>query len=236
MRMATTWFYPHFIFNTMYQYTTIIWDWNGTLLDDIQASIDSINPLLLERGLNTIDIEHYRNIFGFPVVDYYSRLGFDFTKEDFSTPAIQFMDNYRSRQHTLKLFDDAVTTLSTLKQQGFRQIMLSAMEDKLLKQMISFFGIEEYLDGVFGIDDDFAHGKAHIGKKMIEVLKLNTTECLMIGDTAHDAEVADLCGFDCILYAGGHFSKTRLTSLNKPIINKLSELLSWLNDHSAALP
>lgn len=225
-----------FFLITMNHYTTIIWDWNGTLLNDIQASIDSINPLLEARGLHAIGLEHYRNIFGFPVIDYYSRLGFDFSKEDFSIPAMQFMDNYRSLQHTLKLFDDAETTLSRLMKLGFRQIILSAMEENLLKQMITSFNLCRYLSDIFGIADDYAHGKAHIGKKMIAELGLAPAECLMIGDTAHDAEVADACGFDSVLYAGGHFSKSRLAALNKPIIDHLDELPSWLCTHSPAQP
>ena len=54
---------------------TILWDWNGTLLDDTRICIDAINILLKERGKNEINESIYRNIFTFPVRDYYARAG-----------------------------------------------------------------------------------------------------------------------------------------------------------------
>ena len=54
---------------------------------------------------------------------------------------------------------------------------------------------------------------------------INPAECLMIGDSLHDAEVAEQCGFDCILYCGGHVSKHRLESKKLRVIEKLSELI-----------
>ena len=52
-------------------YDYVIWDFNGTLLDDVQTGIRSVNKLLLDRGLKQIDgVEHYRRIFRFPIIDY----------------------------------------------------------------------------------------------------------------------------------------------------------------------
>ena len=66
------------------KYTHIIWDFNGTILSDMQICIDSVNEMLSRRELETIpDIEAYRRIFDFPVIDYYRRLGFDFSKEPY---------------------------------------------------------------------------------------------------------------------------------------------------------
>ncbi|HPR60597.1 MAG TPA: HAD hydrolase-like protein, partial [Prolixibacteraceae bacterium] len=74
--------------------TTIIWDWNGTLFDDTDICIESINNLLIERGLERIDRKRYLEVFDFPVRDYYQRIGFDFDKEPFEIPALKFIDNY----------------------------------------------------------------------------------------------------------------------------------------------
>ena len=60
---------------------TIIWNWNGTLLDDISICINAINQLLSERNLNLLTIEKYREVFTFPVIDYYKAVAFDFEKE-----------------------------------------------------------------------------------------------------------------------------------------------------------
>ncbi|MBQ8222892.1 MAG: HAD family hydrolase [Bacteroidales bacterium] len=206
---------------------TIIWDWNGTLLDDLELSLSATNSLLRDRGLPTLSVERYKNIFKFPVIDYYTEAGFDFNAEPFETPAKQYMDLYHAGEHETKLFPDVVKTLSSLKEKGYRQIVLSAMEDSNLKNMIKNAGISHYFDGIFGIKDDFAREKISLGKQITKDLELNSEECVMIGDTLHDAEVADACGFNCVLYTQGHVSKKRLETKGVRTIDRLEELLSF---------
>ncbi len=203
---------------------TIIWDWNGTLLNDLDLSLESVNVLLEERNLPTLSIERYRDIFGFPVVDYYVKAGFDFDKEPFEIPAKKYVKLYAAGASELKLFPDVVETLTFFKENNYRQIVLSAMKDDNLKLMIQNAEISHFFDGIFGISDNYAREKVSLGKQVVEKLNLNPSECLMIGDTLHDAEVAEQCGFDCILFSGGHVSKQRLETKNKPIITKLNEL------------
>jgi phosphoglycolate phosphatase len=203
---------------------TIIWDWNGTLLDDLDLSLESVNVLLKERNIPTLSIEKYKDIFGFPVVDYYVKAGFDFEKEAFEVPAKQYVKLYAAGASELKLFPDVVDTLTFFKENNYRQIVLSAMKDDNLKLMIHNAEISHFFDGIFGIKDNYAREKVSLGKQVVENLKLNPAECLMIGDTLHDAEVAEQCGFNCILFSGGHVSKQRLETKGKKIINSLSEL------------
>ena len=60
----------------------IIWDWNGTLIDDAWLFVEIMNEELKERMLPQINIQDYRQHFTFPVKKYYERLGFDFQKEN----------------------------------------------------------------------------------------------------------------------------------------------------------
>ena len=203
---------------------TIIWDWDGTLLDDLDLSLESVNILLKERNIPTLSIEKYKDIFGFPVVDYYVKAGFDFEKEAFEVPAKQYVKLYAAGASELKLFPDVVDTLTFFKENNYRQIVLSAMKDDNLKLMIHNAEISHFFDGIFGIKDNYAREKVSLGKQVVENLKLNPAECLMIGDTLHDAEVSEQCGFNCILFSGGHVSKQRLETKGKKIINSLSEL------------
>ena len=70
-------------------YKHIIWDWNGTLLDDGWLFVDVMNTILKRRKMNTITLEKYREIFGFPVKNYYIKLGFDLEKEPFEDLGIR---------------------------------------------------------------------------------------------------------------------------------------------------
>ena len=205
-------------------FKTIIWDWNGTLLDDIDLSLNSVNILLEERNLPILSVERYKDIFRFPVIEYYKDAGFDFEKEPFEVPAKQYVRIYREGVSSVRLFPDVVDTLTYLKEQGYRLIVLSAMRDDNLKLMIEYAGIAHFFDGIFGIKDNYAREKISLGKQLVSDLNLNPSECLMVGDTIHDAEVSEHCGFNCILYTGGHVSRQRLETKNLRIIDRLSEL------------
>ena len=77
----------------MKRYDTILWDWNGTLLDDLALNLKVENRLLARRGLTQMGSkEVYLAHFGFPIIRFYERLGFDFSKERYTDVADEYMD------------------------------------------------------------------------------------------------------------------------------------------------
>ena len=67
----------------MNNYKHIIWDWNGTLLNDVDYSKNIINNILSDNDLPKLSLQKYREIFTFPVQDYYVAAGLDFSKTSF---------------------------------------------------------------------------------------------------------------------------------------------------------
>ena len=62
----------------------VLWDWNGTLLDDVALCVDALNRLLrIYHYPQQYSLAQYREIFGFPIEDYYIRAGFDFSKNSY---------------------------------------------------------------------------------------------------------------------------------------------------------
>ncbi|MFH0762129.1 MAG: HAD family hydrolase [Bacteroidota bacterium] len=203
----------------------IIWDWNGTLLDDKWLCIESINQVLGKRSLPPIDEMTYDRIFGFPVRDYYLKAGFDFTDEPYEKPALEFIERYDERKHECLLQPGAREVIRHLHQMGCFQYLLSASETGVLTEMIRLKGIDHYFLKVKGLDNHYAHGKADLGIELLAEINPEPGTVLMIGDTCHDEEVARIMGIPCILYAGGHFTAERLTSCTSRIINGLEELI-----------
>ncbi len=73
----------------------ILWDWNGTLLDDVELCVDALNRLLEKHAYpQRYDRDQYRAIFGFPIEEYYVRAGFDFSRHSFAMLAEEYMDDY----------------------------------------------------------------------------------------------------------------------------------------------
>lgn len=209
----------------MPKYNTIIWDWNGTLLNDIDASLNSINPLLEERGLNIHSRESYRNVFGFPVKDYYVKSGFDFDNDDWEKVAHDFVRNFKQELGKAQLFKEVLHVLEFLKGIGVGQYILSAMEHNSLMQNVCDKGIADFFNHISGIDNIYADSKEANGRKLLDQFSLDPTNALFIGDTIHDYEVAASLGIDCALFSGGHQDISRLKATNcKYVVSDLLEI------------
>lgn len=205
---------------------TVIWDWNGTLLNDIDLCINSINKLLKARQLPEIDIDTYKEIFSFPVKDYYKTLGFDFEKEDFSIPAHQFIDLYNEGFDSCSIQQYSVEVLTFFKEKGLRQFVLSAMEHDMLVKTLKSKGIENFFEGIAGLKDHYAVSKIEQGFQLIRDYKIEIERTWLIGDTIHDFEVAEELGVKCVLIADGHQSVKRLKQTGGTVIESLKELAS----------
>ncbi len=205
---------------------SVIWDWNGTLLNDIDLCINSINVLLRDRALTEINSKTYKEVFSFPVQKYYKILGFDFEKEDFSVPAHQYIDLYYAGFNTCNLQKHAIELLQHFQQNGTRQFVLSAMEHEMLEKTLKLKGIFNYFEGIAGLKDHYAVSKAEQGKQLIRQFNLDRERTFLIGDTTHDFEVATGLGVPCILIADGHQSIERLTQTGGIVIGNLKELIT----------
>ena len=209
-------------------YTHIIWDWNGTLLDDAWLCVDVMNGMLNSRGLPLKTVDEYRELFDFPVRDYYVKLGYDFEKEPFDEVGTEFIERYNKRQNETSLHAEVLEVLSCLANHGFSQNILSAREHNELVSETKKLGVAGYFERIRGLDDHYAHGKTDIGLKLIKELSEANNKVLFIGDTRHDAEVAIEIGIDCILIPHGHQSEQRLLKLGFPLIHSLNELTGLL--------
>ena len=209
------------------KYTHIIWDFNGTLFQDIDAGIVSVNTMLRERSLPEIEsVEAYREIFRFPVIDYYRDLGFDFDKEPFDVLAPIWIDLYNKNSESAPLQVGAREALEELGELGIPQLLLSATEINMLKGQLEVLGITEYFDEIMGLDNIHAHSKAAIALEWMA--KHPNARPLFIGDSLHDAEVASAVGADCVLLSNGHQSRTRLETCGCPVFSSLPDMMKSL--------
>jgi phosphoglycolate phosphatase len=210
---------------------TIIWDWNGTLLNDRAICLESINVLLQKRALPQLTDELYREVFGFPVQDYYTQIGFDFEKEPFEVPAHEFIVEFSKRLPQCPLHTNAERALSTFKYMGLKQVILSAMEQEKLLQSVVDLNIEDYFEKIAGLNHDYATSKSQQGLNLLMALKIKPEEALLIGDSLHDFDVARELGCRCVLIADGHQSFHRLKTTGAPVYETLDQLLTEVREY-----
>ena len=206
----------------------IIWDWNGTLINDAWLFVELMNEELNDRGLPIININEYKQNFTFPVKKYYENLGFNFKTEDFKEVGYNFIQKYKLRKNEPQLYPETKLILERILNRGISQSIISAQENNLLKESIQFYQLNGFFNSIKGIDNYYADNKIEIAQKNRQQIKCHSTEIMMVGDTVHDYEVAQNLGIQCILFAGGHYTKKRLQKTKANIINNLLEVEQYL--------
>ena len=211
----------------------LIWDWNGTILDDALVCKTIANIMLSERGIPTLpDMDAYRAVFGFPIKSYYEKMGYRFGPQDepYEQVADEFIVWYDRLYGTAVLRPGVVDLLDRLKGEGYRQVLLSATRyDQLVEQVAAFGDVGDRFERKLGLTDHYAFSKAALARDFIEREGIPRERTLFIGDTDHDFEVSSAIGCPCVLLVGGHQSRARLEAMGVPVLPDLAALGDYLD-------
>jgi phosphoglycolate phosphatase len=185
---------------------------------------------LKKRNINTIDYSRYRDIFTFPVQNYYEELGFNFTVEPFSKLAGEYIKYYREESIKSSLHVGAIQILNYLETHNFKQIIISAMEQKALEKQIEENKVYHYFENIIGLENIHAKSKIENAKKYLRNIQNgNNIECICIGDTYHDFEVSKALNCKCILVRNGHQNLNRFKLAdNTKIVNNLFDMREYV--------
>lgn len=191
----------------------ILWDWNGTLLDDTQAALDALNAMLAKRGGRLIDMGFYRDHFAFPVRPFYESIGIALAHEDWDALAREYHELYAARPKRLN--PEAIAALEMVRAAGVGQSIVSALRQDLLDAATAAFGVASFMDFVYGVDN--LDGASKLDRAVALASSLTRgfagpepLRMTLIGDSLHDQEVAAAIGARCVLCAQGSHADWRL--------------------------
>ena len=206
----------------------IVWDWNGTLINDTSLCVDILNKILFLHDQPSISIEYYRNNFSFPVSAFYKIISLPSSGKKFDDVSLSFISEYRLKWKECNLQPGVLQILKLIKQLGLRQSILSAGNQSDVEVFLDHFKLESFFNQVFGTDNIKAEGKIELGKKFITDSNLRPDEILLVGDTIHDLQVANEIGCSVLFFSQGHNSNNQLFGYSVPIINDLMEVAQYL--------
>jgi len=202
----------------------LIFDFNGTVIDDTDVCIKCENYTIKHYGLNRDELsrDEYLHIFTFPVKDYYEKVGFDWNIHSYEEVGKYWFDWYCKLKDEYSLHDGVVDVLKLSHEKGYQNILLSASNIDALKQQLIDLDIEEYFDEVLAIDNIYAGSKVDIALNWIK--DKDPKDCLMLGDTLHDLEVAREMNVECILISNGHQAKEILLEHHDKVVDDIKEV------------
>lgn len=204
----------------------VIWDWNGTLLDDAELAVQMNNLVWPAFGCATHEtVYDYRRLFRFPVKAYYLSRGI--TEEVFPKVAKAWSDAYREHFREAALRKDSLATVCALQNAGVRQVIISASKDVYLKEQVNyFFGANAPFEALVGLSDIYAVSKEQLVRNYLARAGVENDEVVMIGDTHHDGDIARSVGVHCILVKGGHQLPEILADCGWPVADSLTDVLA----------
>lgn len=209
----------------------VIWDFNGTILDDLELCLNILNQMLLNQDKQPIDLKTYKEIFGFPIKEYYTQAGLSFENQTFNQLSLDFIKAYQPKSLNEKLHEGVIHTLKTIQSLGLKNVLLSASETNNLIEQVKHFEIDQYFDFVIGTDNVNAIGKVERGLEFMHSNNIDPKQVIYIGDTIHDYEVATQMGVQVVLFDGGHQSYDRLKPLKVSIIHQINDIITYITQN-----
>ncbi|GAA3735338.1 phosphoglycolate phosphatase-like HAD superfamily hydrolase [Spinactinospora alkalitolerans] len=210
--------------------THIVWDWNGTLLNDTDANLASVNRLCAEFGRDPVDLDYWRSIFRRPLIPCYEELlGRPLTDGDWQRIDTTYHDHYKGLLPSCDLADGVLEVLRAWNAGGGTQSLLSMASHDHLVPLIADRGLTEHFTRVDGRRYDAEHDSK--AEHLVEHLRAQDADpaaTVLIGDIDDDAHAATAAGAHAILVATGMMSRTRLEATGHPVAETPAEAVAML--------
>lgn len=180
----------------------VVWDWNGTLWDDLPQVHLAVNAALREVGAPTIGMSEYIRLFTRPLPLFYRRvLGRDITDSEWKRINHRFEASYASSLHLAGLANEARPALETVARSGATQSILSLYPHDPLSAMVHKLGIAHYFTRIDGLRGQSGGSKVGLFGSHLEAAAggVPPPRVVMVGDTDDDLAAAREAGSKCIL-------------------------------------
>ncbi|OJF09769.1 HAD family hydrolase [Couchioplanes caeruleus] len=205
--------------------THLVWDWNGTLLDDLSLVVSSSNHTFASVGGRSVDSDEHRQRFRRPVSDFYAEiLERAITEEEFEELDRIFHEAYRMGLTTIPLVADAEAAIKSWS--GTQSLLSMWFHDELIPAVESrgLAGVFARIDGrPTEIDGGLKAG--HLARHLAE-LGIGGEQAVLIGDSIDDADAAASVGARCVLYSGGFTDPARLRASGTPVADTLLDAVA----------
>ncbi|WP_406692190.1 HAD family hydrolase [Saccharopolyspora sp. ID03-671] len=208
----------------------IVWDWNGTLLDDNHAVVSAVNSVCTLFDREHIDIDEWRAIYSRPLRDCYARLlRREITEDDWARVDELYHVAYRELLDSCGMAEGVPNALRDWADTGGTQSLLSMWFHDDLVDLVTARGLHGFFDRMDGLRTAVGGGSKdeHL-RAHLKVQELDPAEVVLIGDVLDDAHAAERAGAHCILVTTGVMDRTKLATSGRPVVDSIPQALALL--------
>jgi phosphoglycolate phosphatase-like HAD superfamily hydrolase len=200
----------------------IVWDWNGTLKDDVTDLTGALNAAMTVLGAPPLNTEAYRARHRLPIRDFYADLlGRPLTDTEWAAAEIAWARHMAQRTPTLR--HGARQLLEAVGAQGHTQSLLSLATHSTLHDEVGALNLGGHFIRIDGRRTSAITGKAGALAEHLFALvpSVGPERVLVIGDTLDDAHAARTCGAQPVLVTGGLQTTEQLHQAGVPVAESL---------------
>jgi len=178
-------------------FRNIIFDWSGTLVDDLGPVIEATNAVLGNYNIAPLDREEFRRLFRLPYREFYSDLLPHVPLEDLEA---LFRPAFDAAITPVTVLPHAREKLEWCAACGIRTFVLTSMDTTAFERQMDNFGLRHRFEATYsGVSD-----KREIIHQILENHGLNPDETAFVGDMTHDVETARHGGISSIAVLTGY--------------------------------
>ncbi|APU19720.1 HAD family hydrolase [Actinoalloteichus sp. GBA129-24] len=206
----------------------IVWDWNGTLLNDNHAVLEGVNSICRFYRREEVDLDYWRSVFSRPLQACYERLlERPLTEEDWARVDTLYHGAYNELLHTCALAVDAEQVLTDWRAAGNSQSLLSMWFHDPLTEMIARLGLVDFFSRVDGLVGPMGGGSKaeHLARHLAEG-ELDPASVVLVGDVVDDARAAESVGAGCVLVTTGMTARPVLEATGHPVADSLADAVA----------
>lgn len=208
--------------------THIIWDYNGTVLDDVDMSVAAVNDMLAARSLPPTDRITYRRTLDMPLENYYAGLGF--ADVDISKLSVEFRSRCAAHHELARIFPGVRDAIAAARARGIKNVLMSSLYSEYLAAEVEKYGIAALFDAVIGLSDRKLGSKFDNCRGYIKKHGLDPAELLFVGDLISDAKTAKALGAKCVLIPNGHNSRERCAAQGVTVLDGMDGLIRYISE------
>lgn len=214
----------------IHRYQNWIFDWSGTLVDDLAMVLDATNHVLGQYGLAGMDRGEFRRRFRLPYSGFYEELLPGVPLDELEDHFRKGFADSEASGVTTPLLPHAVDFLSHLQGGGMRMFILSSMDAPSFHRHARELGVDHYFEASYaGVLD-----KREQIHRMIEGHRLDPARTVFLGDMQHDIETARHGGVASIALLTGYQSEEQLRKSAPDLLARdLAEVKDLLNGNPA---
>lgn len=208
----------------------MIFDWSGTLVDDLPAVLDATNYVLTQAQRPQMTLEEFRSEFCLPFTLFYDKhlphIHIDQLEEWFHSRFAQVQASVCALPH-------AGEFLVFCQKQNLRTFLLSAVSPQYYGAQAHVTGFGPYIETPYL---EVRDKRSKIGEILCEH-RLRREETLFIGDMQHDIETAKHGGIHSCAVLTGYNTVDQLHAARPDVIvEHLNELQALLSENGMCLP